>query len=241
MNDVVTVFKKEMLDIISARSAKKHAFGWVVFIIMFGVFIPMSQASYWIKESQLLSFHLIFVPLMITYTCIANSFAGRRETRIVRAPRDLASDNTLFMAKGLAGFVFSYIFYLIISLIGVISLNYVIYMNGEWHKVFIYSPPTLFAFIFFGAGLVSFAVSTGVFISLKVESVKVAQILSSGFYLLIGLPIMSGMVKVVAAWDFVLPACGVLFLIDALVFAAALKTFKQSRVVYDNADSVYDG
>lgn len=238
MSGIITVFKKEILDIISARSAKKQAVGWMIFIIMFGVFIPMSQASFWIRESQLLSFHLIFVPLMITYTCVTNSFAGKKNRCIQGSA--CPSITNRFIARAMAGFVFSYIFYMLISSIGVLSLNYVIYMNGEWHKPFLYSPPALFAFVFFGAGLVSFAVSTGVFISLKVASVKMAQLLSSGFYLLIGLPVMSGVIKISFTWDFVVPVCIMLFMIDLIFFAVAMRMFRRHEIVFDGDGSVYD-
>ncbi len=220
-----------MMDIISARITRKQATGWAIFIIMFGVFIPMSQASYWIKGTHLLSLHLIFVPLMITYACIAGSFARRSEGTFRDFPQ--ISDRDLFIGKGLAGFVFSYLFYLFISLVGVLALNYVIYMNGEWRRFFVYSPPTLFAFVFCGAGFVLFAVGTGAYISLKVERVKTAQLYSSLFYLFIGAPVMAGLVRVVFTWDVVLAVFAVLFLVDAVAIGATLRMFKRSRLLCD--------
>lgn len=233
MNGIFEVARAELWEIISSRSTRKQAFGWIVFIVMFGVFIPMSQAEFWMKETQLLSLHLIFVPLMITYACTTGSFAGDRGAGKKKDWQYEITDIDLFLGKALAGFVFSYITYIFIILCGILTLNYVIYMNGEWIQPFLYSAPAMFSFILHGAGLVLFAVGTGVYISLKVETLKTAQLLSSVFYLVIGLPVMSGLIKMDFSWEMALPVLAVILIIDLLVFTVALRVFKRSRIICD--------
>lgn len=229
MNEIFKVYRKEILKILYARSFRKQAIGWFVFILMFGIAIPFSQAEYWLKETSLLSLHFVFVPLMLTYTSVADSFARERERKIIgNALSAGVSEASLFFGKSMAGFVFSFGFYMFVVFMGILTLNYYLFIKGIRQGFHIYSTPALFTFVFIGAALTVFAVGSGVLISLKVGSVKNAQLVSSIGYLIIGVPLMAGWVPVVFAWEYVIPVFAGLLVIDGLVILMAARSFRRA-------------
>lgn len=235
MNEVFKIYRKESVKILYARSFRKQAIGWFVFILMFGIAIPFSQAGFWLKESSLLSLHFVFVPLMLTYTSVADSFAGERERKTMSSALAAGvSDISLFYGKALAGFMFSFVFYMIVVFIGILTLNYYKFVSGIWQGFYIYSLPVLFTFVFVGAALIVFAVGSGVLVSLKVGSVKNAQLISSLGYLIIGVPLMTGWIPVVFKWDFILPVFAGLLVTDTLVILLAARLFRRAGIMVES-------
>lgn len=232
MNEVFTIYRQEILKIFHARSFRKQAIGWFVFILMFGIAIPFSQAGFWLKESSLLSLHFVFVPLMLTYTSVADSFGSERERKTMGSALAAGvSEISLFYGKALAGFVFSFIFYIIVVFIGILTLNYYRYVSGIRQGFYMYSSPVLFTFIFIGAALIVFAVGSGVLVSLKVGSVKNAQLISSLGYLIIGIPLMTGWLPVVFTWEFIIPVFAGSLVIDVLVILLAARFFRRVGII----------
>lgn len=232
MHDILHVYRRELLQVLYARRIKKQAVGWFVFILMFGIAIPFSQADFWFKETSLLTLHFVFVPLMLTYTSVADSFAGEKERKAVGSM--LATgvpEVSLFFGKALAGFIFSFAFYMFIVLIGIFTLNYYQYVNGLWHGLYLYSLPVLFTFVFIGGALIVFAVGTGVLVSLKVGKVKNAQLISSLGYLIIGMPLMAGWVPVVFTWEIVISVFAALLFIDAVFILLAVRLFRRAGMI----------
>ncbi|MFZ5639519.1 MAG: hypothetical protein ACOY4Q_02390 [Bacillota bacterium] len=232
MNEIIKVYRRELLKILYARSIKKQAIGWFVFLLMFGIAVPFSQAGFWLKETSLLSLHFLFVPLMLTYTSVADSFAGEKERRTMGGALAAGvSEDSLFFGKALAGFIFSFTFYMIVVFIGILTLNYYRYISGTWQGFYVYSPPVLFTFVFIGAALTVFAVGSGVLVSLKVGSVKNAQLVGSLVYLVIGIPLMAGWLPVIFTWEFVIPVFAALLAIDALVILLAARLFRRAGII----------
>ncbi len=230
MHDVLSVYRSELQKIIYARSIKKQAIGWIVFVLMFGIAIPFSQADFWLQETSLLVLHFVFVPLMLTYTGVADSFTGEKERKYMHSMLAMGlSEFALFFGKALAGFIFSFVFYMFVVFIGIITLNYYQYINGLHEGFYVYSLPALFTFIFIGAALIIFAVGSGVLVSLRVGSVKNAQLLSSLGYLVIGVPLMAGWIPVTFSWEVVVPVFAALVVIDAMVILLAVRLFRRVR------------
>ncbi|MBU7007018.1 hypothetical protein [Phosphitispora fastidiosa] len=190
-----------------------------IVIIVFGVFIPMSQAPYWFKETPLITFQLILMPLIISYLYIFSGSHGSDCTSRSESPYD-------FFGKVFAGFLVCYLPYIFICYTGLLTLNYVLYMNAEWHGIYMYSPPALFAFFFCGAAAVLFGLGSGYFFTSWAAGLKQAWLLGAFIFMFSGLFLLFGILEISFTWYFVLYMFLGLLAADMILLKLTLKKLK---------------
>jgi len=216
---LLDAYSREMAGILSEKADKRSILLWTIVIVVFGVFIPMSQAPYWLKESPLITFHLILMPLIISYLYM---FSGS-----YRANCSLGSESpSKLFGRVFAGFLVCYLPYILICYTGLLTLNYVLYMNAEWHGIYIYSPPALFAFFFCGAAAVLFGLGSGYLFTWWAAGPKQAWLLGAFIFMFSGLFLLFGIFEISFTWYFVLPMFLGLLAADYILLKLTLKKLK---------------
>ncbi|HZS06584.1 MAG TPA: ABC transporter permease [Blastocatellia bacterium] len=136
-----------------------------------GVFLPWQMGRAWV-ESPLTPALWAWLPLMLTASLVADSFAGERERHTLETL--LASrlpDRAILFGKMCAVVGYGWGLTLLSVLIGLVTVN-LIYGRGE---LLLYSPPltaTIIALSLLGAWL---SASAGVLVSLRAATVRQAQ------------------------------------------------------------------
>lgn len=226
MRDVWLVCRKELAEVFWAPGARRpQSLAMLAQVGVFGVLIPYFQAPGWLQESLMLSIMFLLLPLMSAFAQTASSFAGERERKtlesLMATPLGVGA---LFFGKCLAVVIQSYGTVAASALASAVALN-VWLLNHGGNVPFSYSGPAWFALLATSLAVTLFAVSSGVLISLRSQSVRAAQSVTLVVSILAILPLMLGVVKVAIGWRFLLPATGILLAVDAAVAGIAVVQF----------------
>ncbi len=219
MHYLLAACSREMAGIISGRTDRKSTILWTILIVTFGVFIPMSQAPYWLKETPLITVHLIMIPLIISYWYIFSG-PGRK------GPALGNGSPATFYGRVFAGFIVCYFPYILICYTGLLTLNYVLYMNGQWQGIYIYSAPALFAFFFCGAAAVFFGLVSGYLLTQRIPGIKHARLAGGLICTFAFLVLLSGAFKISFTWNFVLTMFLALIAADLILFKVIQKNLQ---------------
>jgi ABC-2 type transport system permease protein len=242
--DMWTIMCKEFKETLRLRgNLKGGTLGVLIFLIIFGVFLPVQMGRQWLDSPMVLYFW-IWVPLFLVSSVVADSFAGERERNTLETL--LASrlpDTAILFGKTLSAIGYGWGLTLVSLCLGTVTINLV---HGEGYFLF-YSPVMSLGILiwsFLGAGL---AASAGVLVSLRAHTVRQAQqSLSISIMLLLFVPIFAlqalpeettrrflNWLDAVSVVEIVLWVTGGLVVLDLLLLAAALSRFKREKLVLD--------
>jgi len=124
IKDIYIVWKKEIRELFSSyRNVQTFVFKSGIFLIFFGIFLPLRQKDLWLSE---LIPGLVFasVPLFVSNWFIADSIAGERERKTLETL--LATrlpDRCILIGKICAAMTLSWLFTLSIMAVSLITLN----------------------------------------------------------------------------------------------------------------------
>jgi len=217
--------------------------GVLIFVGVFGVFMPLQMGRAWVDSPVALSY-FVWLPFFVVSTVIADSFAGERERHTLETL--LASrlpDRAILLGKVGAAVGYSWGLTMMSMILGLISVNLV-----HGHGTLLLYPATAA----WGSAALSLLVSilaanAGVLVSLRSHTVKQAQqLLSLGFLLLVFVPLFGAKAlprewtgKLLAAVATagptkVLLVAGALLLgLDLAFLVTVLARFKRSRLLLD--------
>ncbi len=242
MTDITTVAAKEMREILGGGS-RRSLLRELVFVLMFGVFFPLSQSDAWSAGAAAAAFYLV-IPLFIAGPHVADSFAGEKERKTLETL--LATrlpDRAVYLGKILAACVYAWGLAWLILLASVAALS----LAGG--GLFLYPAP-----VWFAVGIGSFATSlliagVGTFVSLHAETVRAAHqmmmipLIMLVFGLSLGLPAIfralpPGTQARLMAWaegitatEAVAWLLGILFLVDSLLVWFGMRHFRRGRLI----------
>jgi ABC-2 type transport system permease protein len=215
----------------------------VVLLGVFGVLLPYQSGESWLTSPGTM-FYWGWVPLMLVAGAIADSFAGERERHTLETL--LASrlpDRAILIGKVAAAVAYGWVLVMLMLALSVVTVN--VSTGGPGFLMF----PRPFAIgapllALLGAGL---AASAGVLVSLRAATVRqAAQTLNVSILLLLLVPVLLSQALPDAAraqfgaWAASVGAegimwlvAGVMLMLDAVLFTAAMWRFQRARLILD--------
>jgi ABC-2 type transport system permease protein len=232
MRDALLVARKELAELFSVQAGRRAqllTMGGQVAV--FGFLLPYFMAPAWIGETSVLSFIFLLLPMALSFSLAAASFAGERERRTLESLLATPlSVSAMFFGKSLAGLVQVYSMVVSSTLLSLVALNLWGRQQGLG-QIFIYSGPALFALLGLSMAVAVFATSCGVIISLKAPSVRVAQTTTTFLSVLCLLPLMVGWIVIEFTWPHMAAFTLSLAAIDAAITALALARFSRAASI----------
>lgn len=231
-SDILLVAGKELRELVASRSLKILFLQVGFLVVVFGLLIPYSQGPYWVEETYFLSFHIVFVPLLVTFPFVADCFAGERERKTmetVLATR--LNERALFLGKTLSVFAFSYIQVVMVVLAGLVALNLYCRIEMGMEALFLYSGPTTCAMFLISGAVVVLGTGLGVLISLRSESVRSAQRVAGVINLVLFLPLFFGFLAFRLSWASVLITFFSVLFAAGGVCAIGIGSFQRERLI----------
>jgi len=242
--DAFTIMWKEWKELFRLRgSLKGGSLGVLIFLCVFGIFLPLQMGRQWVETPALLMLW-IWVPLFLVTSVIADAFAGERERDTLETLlASRLSDTAILFGKIAAAVGYGWGLTLISLMLGTVSIN----LAHASDEFLFYSPIMcigIFAWSFLGAGLTA---CVGVLISLKASTVRQAQqVLSIAIMMLLIIP-MFGFKALPESWrhwietkmslltmdETVFFVTAVLMLFNLLFLGLAIRRFRRARLILD--------
>ena len=249
MRDIRVVAGKELREIVGAGGGRRGLVRELLFVGIFGLFFPLSQAEVW-RTGSVPAVFALMIPLFLVGPHVADSFAGEKERRTLETL--LATrlpDRSIYLGKIFAVVGYAWVVTLLILLAaGEPAAGLEAWVNVDTGP-FVY-PGFVWAAWAFGSiasGLLLAAIGT--FVSLRSKTVRAAhQAMMIPLFILIfggsfGIPVLFRMlppesqnalldrVETMSAVSVVLAAVGVLFLLDLVLLAIGLRRFRRDRLI----------
>lgn len=172
IRDILTVARKEWLEIVDQLLRFKRG-GWsvILVIIFLGVVSPLQMGREWLT-SPLMFFYWPLLTSSMTSTLIADSVAGERERHTLETLlASRLSDSAILLGKILAAVLYGYAFSLTNLVIGWLVVNV-----QNWEGAIITFPMARLLSLVALIGAVALFISgLGVFVSLRAPTVRQAQ------------------------------------------------------------------
>ncbi len=260
MRDIRVVAGKEIREIVGAGGGRRGLVRELLFVGIFGLFFPLSQAEVW-RTGSVPAVFALMIPLFLVGPHVADSFAGERERGTLETL--LATrlpDRSIYLGKIFAVCGYAWVVTLLILLASLVALNLTgagessagleAHLEGD-SGLFVY-PGFVWAAWAVGSiasGLLLAAIGT--FVSLRSKTVRAAhQAMMIPLFVLIfggsfGIPVLFRMlptetrkalaerVETLSAVSVVLAAVGVLLLLDVGLLALGLRRFRRDRLISD--------
>ncbi len=239
MRDVLVVARKELKELLAFSESRR---GWALQLIIFvgwlGVFMPLQQPDF--AKTPWLT---VFLPLMVTGSVVADSFAGERDRKTLETL--LATrlpDRSIYAGKVLAAVVYAWIMTVLVSTVSVAVIN----LAG---KPYLPSPGSMLARVVAAALVAGFVANIGVYISLRAKSVREAQQTLSLVFVLapisltfvlpaalryLPVDVRSSLSRTLESSDPLLLGgvlLAVLAVLDVILVAAGIRRFRRSRLI----------
>lgn len=257
MRDLLVVAEKELKEIIGAGGGRRGVVRELLFVGIFGLFFPLSQAEAWRMGAVPAAFVLL-IPLFLVGPHVADSFAGERERRTLETL--LATrlpDAAIFLGKVLAvcAYAWAVTFLILVASLGTLNATgagrppAIAGLPAPDGGPFLY-PGFVWAAWAVGSAATSLLLaSVGTFVSLRAKTVRsAAQALTIPLFVVIfgasaGLPVawraLSGpardrLVEIAQATtplEFVLGLAAALFLLDGLLLWIGVRRFRRDTLI----------
>lgn len=241
MRDVATVFWKETRELLTG-SVGRGKLGLVIFVIMFGVVLPLQTREAWVRSpATLVSW--AWVPLFLVTSIIADSIAGERERHTLESLLATPlSDGAILLGKVFSAMAYGLGVTWTSLLTGLVTVN--LASPGG----FLCYPARVLLSIL-GVSLLTalLGASGGVLVSVRAPSVRQAQqTLSIATMVLLFGPLLAAE-ALPATWKasmvealrragpsgVVVSSMALLGIMDVALLVAARKRFKRSRLILD--------
>lgn len=244
MKDIITIVKKELKEVLlQSQGFRGGRLGLLVFIGVFGIFMPLQMGQEWINSpANLLLWG--WVPFLLVSGVVADSFAGERERHTLETLlASRLSDRSILAGKLLGAMCYGWGITMVSLIIALITIN-IAYGQGT-----LLLPPWKMALGIIGISLLvaCLAAGLGVLISLRAATVRQAQqTFSLIFFLFIIplfiLPVLPEEWKIKAGEllsranpeTAVLVVMGILLVMDVALFLIAASRFQRTRLILES-------
>ncbi len=242
MTDTLTVLSKELREML-LQGGRRGKTALLVFVAVFGVFLPWQSGRYWVT-SPISLIYFSWLPLMQVISVIADAVAGERERHTLETI--LASrlpDRAILFGKLGAAIAYGWGFTMVAMVVGLITTN-VASWDGE---LTMYSPGMAAAILASSILTALMAAGAGILISLRAATVRQAQqtlgliMMGLTFVPILGIQALPHDMRrelftQLAAGgtvNFVLLLFLLGAIVDAVLLAAAMARFRRSRLILD--------
>ena len=260
MRDIRVVAGKEMREIVGAGGGRRGLVRELLFVGIFGLFFPLSQAEVW-RTGSVPAVFALMIPLFLVGPHVADSFAGEKERGTLETL--LATrlpDRSIYLGKIFAVVGYAWVVTLLILLASLVALN--LTGAGEptsglesWVTqdtgLFVYPG---FVWAAWAAGSIASGLllaSIGTFVSLRSKTVRAAhQAMMIPLFIIIfggsfGIPLLFRMlspetqkmllerIEDLSAVSVVLAAVALLLLLDVVLLSLGLRRFRRDRLISD--------
>lgn len=260
MRDIRVVAGKEMREIVGAGGGRRGLVRELLFVGIFGLFFPLSQAEVW-RTGSVPAVFALMIPLFLVGPHVADSFAGEKERGTLETL--LATrlpDRSIYLGKIFAVVGYAWVVTLLILLASLVALN--LTGAGEptsglefWvtqdSALFVYPG---FVWAAWAAGSIASGLllaSIGTFVSLRSKTVRAAhQAMMIPLFIIIfggsfGIPLLFRMlspetqkmllerIEDLSAVSVVLAAVAVLLILDVVLLSLGLRRFRRDRLISD--------
>ncbi|MFO7588444.1 MAG: ABC transporter permease [Gemmatimonadota bacterium] len=257
MKDLLLVAEKELREIVGAGGGRRGVVRELLFVGIFGLFFPLSQAAAW-RMGAVPAIFVLLIPLFLVGPHVADSFAGERERRTLETL--LATrlpDAAIFLGKVLAVCAYAWSVTFLILVASLVTLN----ATGAGRPPsfpglpapdpgpFLY-PGFVWAAWAAGSAATSLLLgSIGTFVSLRAKTVRsAAQALTIPVFVVIfgasaGLPVawralpgpararLVGIAETMSPLEFVLGLAASLLVLDALLLWVGVRRFRRDTLI----------
>ena len=237
--DIWTVAWKEWREFLGQRST---LLGMAIFVGIFAVVVPYQRGAQWV-ESPLGVANLVFFPLFLVLTVIADAFAGERERHTLDTL--LASrlpDGALLYGKVVAAVAYGWGLTLVALVVALLAAS-----AAAGEGLLTYSPRLALGATGFSLLGILLVTGGGILVSLRAATVRQAQQTLNVGLLVVGLAGVAVLATLPESWldrirdftenssDTELLALGalVLLLLNVLVYTITMARFRRSRLVLD--------
>jgi ABC-2 type transport system permease protein len=186
LRDIATLIWKELTEWV-VRGGSRGKLGLVIFLVIFGGFIPLQAGREWIQTPiSLMSW--MWLPFLLSSGVMCDAIAGERERNTLETLLvSRLSDRAIVLGKVVAAVIYGCGQIWIISLVSALLIN-VVFWNGS----FVFYPPLmLVGLIVLPLLLATFAALVAVLVSLKAQSARQAQQVMSIGLLVLFLPLLA--------------------------------------------------
>jgi ABC-2 type transport system permease protein len=235
MSDLWTIIWKESKDFLYSGGLSDTVRPLIIIGVL-GVVMPLTLKQRWINLDTNAFLIILLIPFMLITTSISDAIAGERERHTLETLlASRVSDRAILLGKVLVAVGFHWGITLFCLLLGAILVN-LTRGQGQWE---FYMPTDRFlVLLVLNILTLLLAASSGVLISLKSATVRQAAqtqilglvILGLAIYLVIRLLPVS-LIASLTTSQIVLIVMGVLVLLDAILLAASLASFRRSRLI----------
>jgi len=236
MNDIWTMMWKESKDLLF-QGGWKALIRPVLLIGIMGIYLPLQFGLQWLALPLIELFVILWIPFFVIISFIGDAIAGERERHTLETLlASRISDRAILLGKVVVTVGYAWGMALGGLLLGLILVNLFRGNGGGW---IFYHPFDLFLEAF-TLILVTclLGASAGVLVSLRTSTVRQAQqILSIGTLVLVfgGISALQALpAKFVASLtysQFLLLVMAVFAVLDVILLAASLLSFRRSRLI----------
>ena len=238
-SDIKTVIWKEARVLFRGRSTKSNYFRQMFAPVILATVFPITWGPDWVSDIPALIIAFI-TPAVIVGVMIPDSFAGERERHTLNTL--LASrlpDKTIVLGKMLLPILVGVGGALGLSLVSLIVVNIV---HGEG-SVLLYTLPitwgifslSILSSLLLASGgvLISFGASTAQEATQKLMMFVIVPAMVIQVVPLLFRDQVYELIKNLEGYQVLALFCGVLFVMDVILFILALKRFKRSQLIFD--------
>lgn len=243
ITDILTVALKELREIFTFGDARgRSKFSLLILILIFGIVIPLQNGREWV-DSPISIMVWGWMPFLWVSGVVADLFAGERERHTLESLlATRLSDRSILFGKLLAALAYGFILTWVIMLASLVTVNISFGRQG----LLFYSLEMILGALVFSILISGLSASIGVLVSLRAGSVRQAQQMMSAGMLVLFLPFMliqfipedwlemAG--NILANVQPVSAAIGialVLFVIELVLIAIAMRLFRRSKLILD--------
>jgi ABC-2 type transport system permease protein len=242
ISDIYTVMQKELREFFASSGGRRSgALGFLIILVIFGVFIPLANGRGWVTSPFTVAFYGGYLPLSLVTNVIADAIAGERERHTLETLlASRLSDRSILLGKLAAAVGYSWVISLVTAVVGMVVANF------KGHGAFAVYPLGIAVGIVTLSLLISLLYAgIGVQVSLRAATVRQAQqTLGVAFLILFLLPflvftVLSSSARLqflnwltTANWTLVGLVAGlVLLVVDVFLVVLALALFQRSRLI----------
>ncbi len=242
--DVGTMIWKEWKEVLLQRGSLRG--GWtsvLIILALLGIFMPLQSGLEWL-ENPVLPLVWSWMPIFLTISLVADSFAGERERHTLETLlASRLSDRAILLGKMSAAVLYGWGLFMVSLLVGAVTINVV-----NWGDPLQFYPLDFFiACAGLSLLLCVFISAIGVFVSLRAPTARIAyQRLSLSMLAVIMLPViltqilpqgslapmLASLEKIDLYYAFWVLGIALLGL-DVLFILAALARFKRTRLILE--------
>ncbi len=228
MNDIVTVLRKELIELFGNRHASRGPLVQsAVMLVITGILLPSSGAFRWMASPSTPLLYFMF-PSALAAVIAADSFAGERERRTLETLLATPlSDAAIFLGKVASAALFAVTVTILSLVLAVVTIN----VGQRGGGLFLPPPEMALSIVGSAVGVSLVTSAVAVAISMRVTVARSAQQMASMLSMAIvgSVAFALAQLGLTLTWPVILRIDGVVCAIGIFALVVAQKAFRRER------------